>query len=65
MNDEIKLLTPDEVCELIGISRWKLNQLRRNGKFCPAISFGSETYRWQLSDLSEWLDEQSKKGKSK
>ena len=52
-----RLLTPDDVAELLGVPRATLYSWRYRGAGPPAIRVGRHLrYRW--SDLDQWLDDQ-------
>jgi excisionase family DNA binding protein len=56
-----RLLTPQEVCDYLGVSiRSFYNWRTENRSYPPAIKVGKHLrYRW--SDLQTWLEEQSER----
>jgi len=59
------ILKPAEAATLLGISRWKLDELRKQGKLPPSSYFqipssGSgkfQTYRYRAKELLEWSED--------
>jgi len=53
-----KLLTLREVISIVGIKKSTLYKLIKEGKFPSQIKIGHLS-RWKLSDIQDWLDNQS------
>lgn len=53
-----RLLTPDEVCELLGVSPSTLSVLRREHGL-PAVHIGYRTWRYRESEVQTWLGERT------
>jgi excisionase family DNA binding protein len=51
-----RLLTPDDVAAMLGITRVQVIRQSRAGKL-PAIHIG-KCYRYRLESLQAWLDQQ-------
>nr|WP_272916668.1 helix-turn-helix domain-containing protein [Novosphingobium silvae] len=49
------LLSPLEVCEMVGISLSTLKRLRRSDNFPVPIALGERVRRWKRDELEEWL----------
>jgi excisionase family DNA binding protein len=47
------LLTPDELCDALGIGRSKLDELVRKG--LPQVRLGAQTPRYKLADVETWF----------
>lgn len=50
-----RLLSPSEVCEIMGIRPGTLQKLRQRKKGPPFIRLGHRTVRYPESDLKAWL----------
>jgi len=50
-----ELLTTEEVCERLRISRRGLSQLRENPAFPRPARLGHKTLRWSAAELAAWL----------
>jgi len=60
--DDVKLLTAQEVAELLGVhvrSIWRLSQM---GEIPAPIRLGERVVRWRLTDLREHLDRKAAAG---
>ena len=57
MSDEDNLLTREEVCAHLGISKRAFAEYRSSGNFIPAIKIGKKTLRWRRSDVDRWIEE--------
>ena len=51
----ITLLTVDEVAAALGINKDTVWHLRRLGKIPEPIKISTQTVRWRLIDIEEWI----------
>ena len=49
------LLRPDEVADMLGVSRSQLYKLHSSGRFPLPVRLGRST-RWRKRELIEWTD---------
>lgn len=54
MNDELELLTLDEVAELVRVTPLTVRWLRQEGRFAPAIKVGRRVM-WDRRDVVDWV----------
>lgn len=52
----IKLVTPEEVCEILGISVSCLRQMRARGEFPEPMKINQKAVRWKLTDIEAWIE---------
>lgn len=52
-----RLLSPPEVCELIGVKPSTLQKMRHRKKGPPYVRLGHRTVRYPESELKRWLEE--------
>lgn len=58
-SEPYKLLTLKQVCDLIGLSRWGLEDLRNSGNFPKPIylSESRKSIRWLESEVNAWIEQ--------
>jgi predicted DNA-binding transcriptional regulator AlpA len=52
-----RLLTGDDVAEIIGVSRDRFDIIRRAGKGPKEVRLGHRTLRFRPQDVDDWLVE--------
>ena len=52
------LLRTNQVCEILGVCRATLYNLRRRGEFPNGIEVGGQR-RWRVTDIDAWIDKQA------
>jgi excisionase family DNA binding protein len=55
-----KLLTPDDIAEILGIGRETFDDIRRAGNGPREVKLGHRTIRFRPQDVDAWLIERSK-----
>lgn len=51
------LVTPDQVCEWLGVSRSTLDRLRQDDpSFPPPVALSQRTLRWKPEDVDRWIN---------
>jgi predicted DNA-binding transcriptional regulator AlpA len=54
-----KLLTRDDVADLIGVSRSRFDMIRRAGNGPVEVRLGHRTLRFRPADVDDWLKQRS------
>ncbi|HLU40288.1 MAG TPA: helix-turn-helix domain-containing protein [Planctomycetota bacterium] len=49
-------MTPEEVCEQLGITPWLLERMRRDGRGPRCVRIGHRTVRYAVEDVRTWLE---------
>ena len=57
MNNEIELLTLQEVLDLLKIKRSSVYDWISKGNFPKPIKFGERYARWMKKDVLDWLEQ--------
>ena len=58
--DAEKLITKREVISMIGFGRTWISKHIADGSFPKPLRFAGNSIRWRLSDVEQWLQDQSK-----
>lgn len=51
-----RLITRHEVEHLTGLARSTIYERLKDGQFPPAVSVGTRSVRWRLSDVRDWIE---------
>lgn len=51
-----RILSPADVCKMLGITRSSLSRWRAEGEFPKPIRIGPNRVGWRSSTISDWLD---------
>lgn len=54
-----KLLTKEDVAEILGMSRDRFDHMRRRGDGPPEVRLGHRTLRFRPEDVDGWLRQRS------
>ena len=54
--DSDRLLSIDEIAEILGVNVRTVNRLVSGGRLPPPIRITRKLVRWKLSELQRWLD---------
>lgn len=60
-----KLLTTNQVLELLGVSQATLYKMKRDHNFPQPIPLTTRGYRYRTDDINEWLESQQQKQEEK
>lgn len=52
----MKMLSTDEILEMLGVTRACLHNWRRQGKFPQPLQLGPQKVAWKESEVQEWLE---------
>lgn len=56
LDDEVRLLTVDEVATILRLKPWAVNERLKSGEI-PSVYLGSKSRRVRFSDLRAYIDD--------
>lgn len=61
MNQHERTLSLAETCTYVGLSRWTIRRMYREGKFPPPIQLTDIKIGWRISTLDAWLESRQRR----